>query len=72
MINTRRVWIINVLKAFLTSNLPERVQLTFSSGQLVLCDTKTDGGRWIIFQRCISRDVEFSEIFQNTHSDLGP
>ncbi|XP_055864894.1 uncharacterized protein LOC106062803 [Biomphalaria glabrata] len=36
-----------------------RAIVTLSSGLKVMCDTKTDGGGWIIFQRRINGKVDF-------------
>ncbi|XP_059176583.1 techylectin-5A-like [Physella acuta] len=41
-----------------SSNNPRPV-VTLSSGLQVMCDTETDGGGWIIFQRRVSGTVDF-------------
>uniref|UniRef100_A0A182Z7W6 Fibrinogen C-terminal domain-containing protein n=1 Tax=Biomphalaria glabrata TaxID=6526 RepID=A0A182Z7W6_BIOGL len=41
------------------SSIQDRVIVTLVSGLQVMCDTKTDGGGWIIFQRRINGNVDF-------------
>jgi len=45
--------------------------VTLSSGYDVMCDTETDGGNWIVFQRRNSSDVDFYHGWDNYTKGFG-
>ncbi|KAK6966090.1 BgMFREP13.1 [Biomphalaria glabrata] len=49
----------------------DRVVVTLASGLKVMCDTKTDGGGWIIFQRRINGKVDFYRNWQAYRDGFG-
>ena len=42
-----------------TSTSPDRQPVTLNNGIRALCDSKTDGGNWIVIQRRAKGDVDF-------------
>ncbi|XP_059170152.1 ficolin-2-like [Physella acuta] len=51
--------------------LKDRVVVESLDNKLVLCDTKTDGGGWIIFQRIINGDVNFTKNWAEYRDGFG-
>ncbi|XP_059170150.1 ficolin-1-like [Physella acuta] len=51
--------------------LKDRVVVESLDSKLVLCDTKTDGGGWIIFQRIINGDVNFTKNWAEFRDGFG-
>ncbi|KAI8747750.1 BgiBFREP32 [Biomphalaria glabrata] len=49
----------------------DRLVLKLASGLKVMCDTKTDGGGWIIFQRRIKGMVDFKRDWQEYRDGFG-
>ncbi|KAH9490857.1 Ficolin-2 [Bulinus truncatus] len=49
----------------------DRVVVTLSSGIKVMCDTKTDGGGWTIFQRRINGKVDFYQGWEEYRFGFG-
>ncbi|XP_059139201.1 ficolin-1-A-like [Physella acuta] len=52
-------------------NLPERVVLKSPTGKDVLCDTRTDGGGWILIMRRIQGGVNFSRPWTDYRNGFG-
>ncbi|KAI8747660.1 BgiBFREP12.8 [Biomphalaria glabrata] len=49
----------------------DRDIVRLSSGLKVMCDTKTDGGGWIIFQRRINGKVDFYRVWKEYRDGFG-
>ncbi|XP_059175196.1 angiopoietin-related protein 7-like [Physella acuta] len=53
------------------SSLPEQMILQLNENKLALCDTKTDGGEWIVIQRRFKGDVNFSRNWSDYKNGFG-
>ncbi|XP_059175165.1 angiopoietin-related protein 7-like isoform X2 [Physella acuta] len=53
------------------SSLPEQVAFKLDERKLALCDTKTDGGGWIIIQRRVKGDVNFTRNWSDYKNGFG-
>ncbi|KAI8747657.1 BgiBFREP12.6 [Biomphalaria glabrata] len=53
------------------NSFQERVTVTLTSGLYVMCDTKTDGGGWIIIQRRINGKVDFYRDWKEYRDGFG-
>ncbi|XP_059142021.1 fibrinogen-like protein A [Physella acuta] len=50
---------------------PARVVVKLTNDQLALCDTQTDGGGWIVIQRRIKGDVNFTRDWNDYKTGFG-
>ncbi|XP_059169748.1 ficolin-1-like [Physella acuta] len=55
----------------MSNDLPERAIMKSEIGVDVICDTKTDGGGWIMIQRRISFDVDFNKRWLHYRNGFG-
>ncbi|XP_059175170.1 angiopoietin-related protein 7-like isoform X1 [Physella acuta] len=53
------------------SSLPEQMILQLNESKLALCDTKTDGGGWIVIQRRVKGDVNFKRNWSDYKNGFG-
>ncbi|XP_059142272.1 angiopoietin-related protein 7-like [Physella acuta] len=53
------------------TSLPNRYSILLNETKLTLCDTKTDLGGWILIQRRISGDVDFSRKWNDYKDGFG-
>ncbi|XP_059175171.1 angiopoietin-related protein 7-like isoform X2 [Physella acuta] len=53
------------------SILPEQITIQLNESKLALCDTKTDGGGWIVIQRRVKGDVNFKRNWSDYKNGFG-
>ncbi|XP_059179594.1 fibroleukin-like [Physella acuta] len=53
------------------SSLPERLHVKLNETKQALCDTKTDGGGWIVIQRRVAGDVNFTRNWNDYKNGFG-
>ncbi|XP_059175197.1 angiopoietin-related protein 7-like [Physella acuta] len=52
-------------------SLPEQMIVQLNENKLALCDTKTDGGGWIVIQRRVKGDVDFIRNWSDYKNGFG-
>ncbi|XP_059139220.1 ficolin-1-A-like isoform X7 [Physella acuta] len=58
-------------KSYMSKDLPERAVMASTSGYVNLCDTKTDGGGWILIMRRSDGDVNFARPWSDYSNGFG-
>ncbi|XP_059175195.1 fibrinogen-like protein 1 [Physella acuta] len=53
------------------SSLPKQTVVKLSENKLALCDTNTDGGEWIVIQRRVKGDVNFTRNWSDYKNGFG-
>ncbi|XP_059179593.1 angiopoietin-4-like [Physella acuta] len=52
-------------------SLPDRIITNLNETKIALCDTKTDGGGWVIIQRRVKGDVNFTRNWSDYKNGFG-